>query len=235
MIQLQIKAVFFDLFETLVTEFAEGRRISKRSYDYQSLLGISSEDFKKEWGSRQGRRMNGEFENFLEVVKDIVVARDLPVNDEAIQHLYQERVKEKAIPFSQVRPEITEMLDRLHGRVKIGLISNCTEEEVGEWPQSALAGYFGDCVFSYAVQCSKPDSAIYELACSRLGVEPGECLFIGDGGSNELAGAAAAGLRAFHAVWFNSYVQSDLPKLASPRDVVDVVFGGSYFRNGFIQ
>jgi putative hydrolase of the HAD superfamily len=224
MIELQAKAVFFDLFETLVTEFAGGRRISKRSYDYQSLLGLSNDEFRKEWGNRQERRMNGEFGDFREVVKDIVVGKGLPVNEEAIRHLYQERVKEKAIPFENIDPEMIDVLRRLQGQVKLGLISNCTEEEVGRWPQCALAEYFDDCVFSYEVKCSKPDPAIYALACKRLGVLPEECVFIGDGGSNELSGASAAGMRPFHAVWFNSCVQNEFPKLRSLRDVLDVVF-----------
>ncbi|AGA57688.1 hypothetical protein Theco_1550 [Thermobacillus composti KWC4] len=31
------KAVLFDLFETLVTEFGNGRRRARRHYDYKSL------------------------------------------------------------------------------------------------------------------------------------------------------------------------------------------------------
>lgn len=54
---MTIKAVFFDLFETLVTEFSENTRISKRNYDYMNILGLSNEDFKKEWRIRRERRM----------------------------------------------------------------------------------------------------------------------------------------------------------------------------------
>ena len=34
------------------------------------------------------------------------------------------------------------------------------------------------------------------LACERLGVEPSDCLFIGDGGSGELTGATTVGMDA---------------------------------------
>ncbi len=42
----------------------------------------------------------------------------------------------------------------------------------------------------------KPDPAIYQLACQRLGVIPEDCRYVGDGGSNELTGADASGMRA---------------------------------------
>ena len=40
----------------------------------------------------------------------------------------------------------------------------------------------------------KPYRQIYELAMQRLNVSPEECLFVGDGGSNELCGAKTAGM-----------------------------------------
>ena len=43
---------------------------------------------------------------------------------------------------------------------------------------------------------AKPDPRIYRIACERLGVEPGECLFVGDGANDELPGAERAGMTA---------------------------------------
>ena len=57
-------------------------------------------------------------------------------------------------------------------------------------------------VASHEVKLLKPDPHIYELACRRLGVRPEDAAFVGDGGSNELAGAEEAGLTAFWASWF---------------------------------
>ncbi len=47
--EMKPKAILFDLFETLITEFSDNKRISKRSYDYMTLLGLSNGDFKQEW------------------------------------------------------------------------------------------------------------------------------------------------------------------------------------------
>ncbi|WP_308639373.1 HAD family hydrolase [Paenibacillus silvisoli] len=218
---MTIQAVFFDLFETLITEFENGRRVSRRSYDYRTLLGIANEDFKAEWALRSDKRMNGHFASFREVVSDILDAKGLPVDEEALESLYQSRIQEKVLPFQRIQPDIVAMLEQLRGRgIRIGLISNCTEEEVTAWRHSSLAGYFDDCVFSFEVKCSKPDAGIYRLACERLEVKPEDCAFVGDGGSNELDGADRAGMRVFHAFWYNTYIQSEYLKLGSPKELL---------------
>ncbi|MBP3965115.1 HAD family hydrolase [Paenibacillus lignilyticus] len=218
---MTVKAVFFDLFETLITEFEQGKRMSKRNYDYSALLGLSNADFKKEWSLRQEKRMNGHFASYEEALKDIAQARDLQINEDSIRYLYQSRIEEKMLPFHAIRGEIMELLTELRSHpIKLGLISNCTEEEVTYWPESPISAFFDEVVFSFDTKCSKPDARIYELACERLHVKPEECVFVGDGGSNELEGASRAGMRVYHAFWFNTYVQSEYSKLLSPTDLM---------------
>lgn len=55
---------------------------------------------------------------------------------------------------------------------------------------------------SYEVHMKKPDSCIYAEAAKRLGVDLRECIFVGDGGSNELIGAKNVGMRAIQAKWY---------------------------------
>ena len=49
-------------------------------------------------------------------------------------------------------------------------------------------------VFSVEVGRCKPDPMIYLEACWRMRVAPEDCLYVGDGGSRELTGAAAVGM-----------------------------------------
>jgi HAD superfamily hydrolase (TIGR01450 family) len=42
----------------------------------------------------------------------------------------------------------------------------------------------------------KPNPALFEMACARLGCEPADCLMIGDRPDTDIAGALAAGMRA---------------------------------------
>ena len=48
----------------------------------------------------------------------------------------------------------------------------------------------------------KPDVRIYRAAAGLLAVDVEECIFVGDGGSDELAGARAAGMKAVQAKWY---------------------------------
>lgn len=57
-----------------------------------------------------------------------------------------------------------------------------------------FAPLFDAAVFSCRVGVKKPERRICEIACERLQVKPEECLYVGDGGSEELTGAAAMGM-----------------------------------------
>ncbi len=66
--------------------------------------------------------------------------------------------------------------------------------EVAAWAESPLAGLFEVEIFSCEVGCVKPEPAIFHRCLDALGLKPKECLFVGDGGSNELIGAKEVGL-----------------------------------------
>jgi putative hydrolase of the HAD superfamily len=120
-----------------------------------------------------------------------------------IEDIYAERIRSKAAPFGRVEDAVLDMLEQLRTRgVRLGLISNCSVEEVTAWGTSELAPMFDEVVFSYQVGHLKPDAEIYLHACRRLDVPPVGAIFVGDGGSDELHGAARVGMRAYAARWF---------------------------------
>jgi HAD superfamily hydrolase (TIGR01509 family) len=59
-------------------------------------------------------------------------------------------------------------------------------------------------VYSYEVGIEKPDRRIYKITCQRLGVAPGEVVFLDDLEANVVA-AREAGMRA---VLFQSTTQA---------------------------
>ena len=145
-----------------------------------------------------------------------------------LTELLQERIHGKSLSFREIQIDILDMLTRLkEHNILLGLISNCAPEEIEGWNNSPLAELFDDVIFSYRAKCAKPSTAIYLLGCEHLKVHPSECLFIGDGGSNELHGARAAGLKPFHSTWFLPEKMSnritEFPKLAHPRELSELV------------
>jgi putative hydrolase of the HAD superfamily len=104
-----------------------------------------------------------------------------------------ERVKRLLVPRDDVLPTLDELRRRGH---LLGMISVCTDDVPQVWDETPLGREFDATVFSCEVGVSKPDPRIYEIACERLGVEPDDCLFVGDGANDELPGAERAGMTA---------------------------------------
>lgn len=216
------KAVFFDLYETLITEWDGEKKKALISLD---RLGIERNIYKREWALRWERRMNGEFPDFITVLHDIYQSLGLTPDEQVIRDVNEERHHAKAVPFYDIDSRVIEMLDGIKARgLKMGLISNCAVEEVAEWTRCDLVPYFDDIIFSYEVRLAKPDPRIYHLGCERLDVTPDEAIFVGDGGSNEWEGAKRAGLSPFHAAWFQpewlNKGKPGVPRCDQPRDLL---------------
>ena len=89
------------------------------------------------------------------------------------------------------RPNALEMLRSLRSLgLKIGLVTDCSDEVPTLWSKTPFAELIDYPVFSCSAGVKKPDPRIYHLASEGLGVAPPKCLYIGDGGSDELAGAS---------------------------------------------
>src|SRR6478672_9996080 len=94
--------------------------------------------------------------------------------------------------------ELIEYARRLRPRYRTGIVSNSF---VGAREREQAAYGFEDLVeeivYSHECGMSKPDPRIYALACERLGVLPGETVFVDDYAPN-VAAAREAGLHGVH-------------------------------------
>jgi 2-haloacid dehalogenase len=99
--------------------------------------------------------------------------------------------------------EMADLIDRLHeAGVPLYLLSNAPAfldpwlRRDGHAAHPYLAR-FRDYVVSGAVGCSKPQAAIYQLACSKAGCRPEDAVFIDDVLAN-VEGATASGMHGIH-------------------------------------
>ena len=193
------KAVIFDLFETLITEW--GHKKYTKS-EMCADLGIERELFDVYWKEKGSDRYLGNI-NFEDSILYVFEKCEKQVEKETIAKVIDERIRTKAECFAHIDPDVIELLKQLRELgLKTAIISNCSSEEVKVLKESELYKYFDEVVLSYEAHMKKPDSCIYEETLKRLDIDANECLFVGDGGSNELEGAKNAGIKAIQAKWY---------------------------------
>jgi FMN phosphatase YigB (HAD superfamily) len=194
-----IKAILFDLYETLVTERGT---TPVRASSLADALGIAPAAFRPIWKRLRHRVVRGDL-SFASALTEVGTQLGIPVAPSLVADICAARVREKASLFKEMDPGLVEIICRLYDRdIRLAVVSNCFAEDVAAWPGCALAPWFAAAVFSCEVGAAKPEPAIYLEAARRLGVEPGDALFIGDGGDDELLGAERAGLQWIQAAWF---------------------------------
>ena len=196
---MMVRAVLFDLFETLVTE---SRNRPPGVSSLAAEFGCEGAAFRAEWRKRRPHVTTGRL-SFGDALGAIASTLGQPADGAMLRRACDERIRRKQESISLVEPQILAMLDELRTRgVRLGLVSNCFAEDVAGWPTCPLRARFDCVVFSFEVGLAKPDPLIYLEATRRLQIDAAECWFVGDDADGELAGAAQADLRAFRAVWF---------------------------------
>jgi putative hydrolase of the HAD superfamily len=82
--------------------------------------------------------------------------------------------------------------------LRLGLLTNNIKEFGEHWRATfPIDDLFEEVVDSSHVGMRKPDREIYELTCSRMGIEPNEAVFVDDNLDN-VAAARAYGMEAVH-------------------------------------
>jgi epoxide hydrolase-like predicted phosphatase len=124
-----------------------------------------------------------------------------------------------------VDPEMLELVDRLRGRLRVGLLSNATTRLEEDLAALDLAGHFDVVCNSARLGLAKPDEAVYRQAADLLGIAPSDCIFVDD----TLPNVEAAAQVGMHAIPFTGVeaLREDLDRL----DVLRMPLAGA--RIGF--
>jgi putative hydrolase of the HAD superfamily len=192
---MSAKAVIFDLFGTLVDNWpADERKILLAGMAAE--LGVPFERLFHIWDEHRGRRDTGAFKTVFDAVTAACVGLGANPASERIDRA-SSAYSEFAVGCLAPREDAVDTMRQLreHGYT-IGLISDCGPPTPELWQLTSLAEYFDVTTFSCEVGLKKPDPRIYTTTCAALGVQARDCLYVGDGGSRELTGAEAVGMRA---------------------------------------
>lgn len=193
-----IKAVIFDMYETLITHYQSTLYFGGQM---AADAGIPEEKFRRLWDATEQDRTIGKL-TFEDVIEAILRENNC-YSDTLFHQIVQKRIRVKEECFAHLHKDIVSLLDGLHKKgLKVGLISNCFSEETPVIRKSVLFPYFDAVCLSYEQGVMKPDAEIFRRCIGQLQVEADECLYVGDGGSHELEAAQAVGMKAVQAVWY---------------------------------
>ena len=186
------KAILFDLFHTLVDVKSDGFQGPTTA----EILGIPEQRWHTLVFEQSEQRLCGRVTDTVQIIEQLVALAGIAVSPETIALAASTRERRFAAALSRVKPHVLTTLDSLRqASVLTALCSNADWPERKGWNQSPLAGRFDTTVFSCDVGCMKPQAEIYRICLERLNVQSEEALFVGDGNSNELTGAKAAGIK----------------------------------------
>jgi putative hydrolase of the HAD superfamily len=206
---MQVKAVLFDLFNTLVLLESDEVFYTpclKRLHAFLVRKGINVpfEDFRRVYFEVRDK-LYAETEKSLEephfnvrvslvlqrfgynfdVSSPVVVGATIAFTDEFMKYVHLDA-------------DTITILRVLHGKYKLGLVSNFAIPECA-WrllDKYGLNEFFDVVLVSGAINKRKPGSEIFERALKALGVNNSEAVFVGDMPSLDVKGAKNVGMKA---------------------------------------
>lgn len=186
------QAVLFDFFGTLTRSVQRG----VAHLGTAELLGCHTDTLTEVLDRTYYERATGLLGNAEATLRWVCAQAGVHPSDQAVRAAVASR--HRAVRADTwLRADAVPVLAALRQRgLRTGLISDCTHELPAFLPQLAIAPLLDVRVFSVQVGRCKPDPTLYLTACQRLGLAPGDCLYVGDGGSQELTGAEQAGMTA---------------------------------------
>jgi 2-haloacid dehalogenase len=192
---LSIQAIAFDLYATLVDVRSVERACSMVTDDAPGLAAL--------WRRKQLeytwlRTLMGQYEDFWAVTVD-ALDHALRGFDVKAGRPARDRLMAAWLDLEPF-PEVAGALERLAARYRLQVLSNGTLDMIRAAVRAAgLMQWFTDLLSVDAVGRYKPSPEAYSLATEKLGVEPGNTLFVSANGW-DVAGAGAAGFRV---AWIN--------------------------------
>ena len=223
----RFQAVLFDFFGTLT----RGAQRGAAHIATAELLGCSADALMEVLDSSFYERASGSLGDAEATMRWVCARLGVRPSDAAVRAAVASRHLAVRAD-TRLRAEAVPVLAALrHRGVGTGLVSDCTHELPAFLPQLAVAPLLDAQIFSVRLGRCKPDPELYLAACYRLGRAPADCLYVGDGDSQELTGAKRAGLSAVRLaapdlaghVVLNADLGFDGPSLTSLTGVLDLL------------
>lgn len=189
-----VQAIIFDLFGTLIPAESPDAR-DAASHRSARELAVDPFDFAALVRATFDERMKGSLGGLSATYGEL--ARRLGSSPTAEQ---VSKAVEHRLAFARellaVRTAEPILRSLMKAGFRLGVATDCSAETPAVWSSSWLHQYFDHVAFSCDLGVRKPDPLIDLAVVEALVVSPSDCIFVGDGGSQELTGARALGMEA---------------------------------------
>ena len=136
---MQYKAVVFDLFETLITEWGHKKYTKNEMCED---LGINRAEFDIFWDEKALDQYEGKI-TYEDSIKYVCEKCGKSVDETTISYILDKRIKTKSVCFEYVQPGVYQLLKTLRDiGMKTAIVSNCSSEEVQVLKDSEIYKYF---------------------------------------------------------------------------------------------
>ncbi|MDA8395661.1 MAG: HAD family hydrolase [Candidatus Dormibacteraeota bacterium] len=197
------RGVIFDLYGTLIDGWTS-KEADLRARELGEALEAPLGPFLELMESTYTERATGRLGDVAPMLRALCLQVGHEPSDCALARAAELRIAQFREVLSRPRPEVPSLLATLRDRgVSVGLITDCSAETPRLWPELGWSRPVQSPLFSWVEGRRKPDPELYRKALALLGLDAEECLYVGDGGSQELTGAEAVGLAARRILYGN--------------------------------
>lgn len=188
-------AGIFDFYGTL-TPVSPSEAWASNAARLASVLEVPATALVRVLDDSFPERISGALGDVRQIMQAIAERLGVQLTREQLAEASETRRSAQEAMFG-LRPEALDVIGKLRSAgFSTGLVSDCTSELPDAWPRLPLAAVIDAPVFSCVERTRKPDPRLFRKAAADLGTEPARCLYVGDGGGNELTGPSGVGMRA---------------------------------------
>lgn len=223
--------IFFDLDGTLLDHKSSewfGVKAFYSEYKHETMQ--DEETFYKLWcqvsDKHFKRYLKGEIsfnQQRIERMREVFAYSGINLSDKDSEirfATYLNKYEQNWKPFDDVIP----CLKELRG-YKLGIISNGDlEQQSLKLERLGIKDYFVSIVTAGEVGVAKPDSNLFEIACSRVNEWPKDCYYIGDDLKTDILSCREIGM---HGIWLNrnngQLVFSDINMINSLKNLQSIL------------
>jgi putative hydrolase of the HAD superfamily len=190
-----MSAVVFDFYGTL-TPVSPSEAWASNANRLAAVLGVDVASLVQVLDDSFPERISGALGDVRQTMQTLTDRLGVRLTSQQLDEASATRRSVQESMF-MLRPEALGVIERLRSAgLKTGLVSDCTSELPDAWSRLPLAAVIDAPVFSCVEGTRKPDPRLFRKVAADLGTDPAQCVYVGDGGGQELTGASAIGMRA---------------------------------------